>query len=65
MSRQKLQAQYDFQARVANELSFKEGDIIILLEKNDSGMWKGELEDGRIGLFPYNFVTEVKQDLDV
>jgi hypothetical protein len=71
----KLQAQFDFVARVANELTFKEGDIITLIEKHESGMWKGEL-DGRflffvfvmiflifsIGLFPYNFVAELPAD---
>ncbi|KAK2949960.1 hypothetical protein BLNAU_15103 [Blattamonas nauphoetae] len=63
MSRQKLQAQFDFTARVANELTFKEGDIIFLIEKHESGMWKGEL-DGKIGLFPYNFVAELPNDED-
>jgi hypothetical protein len=57
-SRARLKAQFDFQARVPNELSFKEGDIILLIDKHESGMWKGEL-DGQIGLFPYNFVAEL------
>ncbi|KAK2948397.1 hypothetical protein BLNAU_16652 [Blattamonas nauphoetae] len=61
MSRPKLQAQFDFTARVANELTFKEGDIIYLIEKHESGMWKGEL-DGKIGLFPYNFVAEMPSE---
>ena len=65
MSRQKLQAQYDFTARVANELTFKEGDIITLIDKDETGMWKGELEDGKIGLFPYNYVTELNPEEDV
>ena len=51
------QAQFDFTARTANELSFQMGDLIKLIEKNDSGMWKGEL-DGKIGLFPANFTSE-------
>ncbi|KAH7819906.1 putative sesquipedalian [Monocercomonoides exilis] len=58
MSRPKYQANFDFTARVANELTFREGDIITLIEKHESGMWKGEL-DGKIGLFPYNFVSEL------
>ncbi|KAH7830901.1 putative Rho GTPase-activating protein 22/24/25 [Monocercomonoides exilis] len=61
MSRPRLQAQFDFTARVANELTFKEGDIITLIEKHESGMWKGEL-DGKIGLFPYNFVAEMPSE---
>ncbi|KAK2949474.1 hypothetical protein BLNAU_15562 [Blattamonas nauphoetae] len=57
----KLRAQFDFMARVPNELTFKEGDILILIEKHESGMWKGEL-DGKIGLFPYNFVAEITDE---
>ena len=53
-----LKALYDFTARVPNELTFKAGDLIILIDKHESGMWKGELND-TIGLFPYNFVEEV------
>ena len=54
----KLKALYEFTARVPNELSFKAGDIIYLIDKHTSGMWKGEL-DGTIGLFPYNYVEEL------
>lgn len=54
----KLRALFDFNARVPNELTFKEGQIITLIDKHVSGMWKGEL-DGQIGLFPYNYVTEI------
>ncbi|KAA6375757.1 MAG: hypothetical protein EZS28_028718 [Streblomastix strix] len=35
--------------------------ILFLIEKHDSGMWKGEL-NGKIGLFPYNFVAEVQNE---
>ncbi|KAA6391722.1 MAG: hypothetical protein EZS28_012749 [Streblomastix strix] len=58
---QKVQckALFNFAQRVNNELTFNEGDIITLIEKHESGMWKGEL-DGRIGLFPYNFVAEIQ-----
>ncbi|KAK2964828.1 putative PH domain containing protein [Blattamonas nauphoetae] len=53
----RYKALFDFQARVPNELSFKEGDIITLIDKHPSGMWKGEVS-GVVGLFPYNFVQE-------
>jgi hypothetical protein len=59
----KLEALFDFQARVPNELTFKEGDIITLLDKHPSGMWKGEL-NGVVGLFPYNFVKELGDGAD-
>lgn len=57
MTSKYYQAQFDFVARAANELTFRTGDIIQLLATNDSGMWKGEL-DGKVGLFPYNYVSE-------
>ncbi|KAK2946509.1 putative PH domain containing protein [Blattamonas nauphoetae] len=61
MTTTSLRAQYDFNARVSGELSFKVGDIITLIEKNDSGMWIGSL-NGDTGLFPYNFVAEITED---
>lgn len=60
----KLEVLFDFQARVPNELTFKEGDIITLLDKHPSGMWKGEL-NGVVGLFPYNFVKEIPDESEV
>lgn len=62
MSAEYYQAQFDFTARLANELTFRLGDVIKLLEKNESGMWKGEL-NGKIGLFPYNFVGKCPAEL--
>ncbi|KAL0236647.1 hypothetical protein PCE1_000045 [Barthelona sp. PCE] len=53
-----LECLYDFNARTANELSFKKGDHIELLAKHPSGMWKGRL-NGRIALFPYNFARKI------
>lgn len=36
-------ALYDYDAQSDLELSFKEGDLITILEKDDSGWWHGEL----------------------
>lgn len=49
---------YSYDATEAGELTFAEGDIIILLEENDSGWWRGRLANGTEGLFPSNFVEE-------
>jgi len=55
----KMKALYDYTAAEVNELSFKEGDIVTLLEKfEDSDWWKGEL-NGVEGLFPVNFMESV------
>ncbi|KAF2070885.1 hypothetical protein CYY_007803 [Polysphondylium violaceum] len=47
-------ALYDYVGSDATELDFYTGDSIKVLEEDDSGWWKGEL-DGRVGLFPSNY----------
>jgi hypothetical protein len=61
MLRLKMLAQFNFEARVANELSFKEGDIITLIEKHESGMWKGEL-DGRFKFIVFYLLNFLELD---
>jgi len=46
---------YDFNATEANELSFKAGDQIKILEQQGN-WWKGEI-NGRTGILPSNYVT--------
>jgi hypothetical protein len=51
-------ALYDYDAQSDLELSFKERDVIAILEKDESGWWHGEL-NGRVGVFPAaNWVEE-------
>jgi len=51
-------AQFDYDATDDDELTFKENDMIHLLGKDDSGWWSGEF-NGKIGLFPANYVEEI------
>lgn len=49
---------YDYEATIAQEISFIEGQMIAVLRTQDDGWWEGELTSTRArGVFPSNFVT--------
>lgn len=50
---------YEYVGSDQYELDLMQGDIIKVIEKDfDCGWWTGEL-NGRIGLFPSNYIEEV------
>lgn len=53
--------EFAYQAQHDDELTITVGDIVANIKKDDGGWWEGEL-DGRRGLFPDNFVRELKKD---
>ncbi|KAL1006533.1 hypothetical protein UPYG_G00073510 [Umbra pygmaea] len=54
--------EYNYEAQQEDELSLCLGDIITNVTKDDGGWWEGELH-GRRGLFPDNFVREIKKGM--
>ncbi|CAH8632655.1 unnamed protein product [Heterobilharzia americana] len=57
-----VRAVYDFEAAEDNELTFKAGDIILLLDDSDENWWLGSCNNNK-GLFPAQFVKREK-DMD-
>lgn len=56
-----VKALYDYEGQTEDELSFPEGAIIRILNKenqDDDGFWEGEFS-GRIGVFPSVLVEEL------
>lgn len=53
---------YSYTAENEDELSLKENEIVIILEKEleDVGWWKGEV-NGKVGVFPDNFVELIDE----
>eukprot|EP01133_Synstelium_polycarpum_P004330 gene4330-5057_t len=54
-TRPTVKALYDYDAASQDELSFKEGDQIAIIQKDNGGWWEGELK-GKRGWIPANYV---------
>ncbi|PAA61167.1 hypothetical protein BOX15_Mlig012381g3, partial [Macrostomum lignano] len=56
-----VQVQFKYEATSRDELSLEPGQIVRVLSRQveDEGWWRGEI-DGRIGVFPDNFVVPYK-----
>ena len=52
-----VEAKFDFCGQDNSQLSFKQGDIIQVISRLDSGWWDG-ICNGERGWFPSNYVTE-------
>uniref|UniRef100_A0A7M4FMV4 GRB2 related adaptor protein 2 n=1 Tax=Crocodylus porosus TaxID=8502 RepID=A0A7M4FMV4_CROPO len=53
-----VRALYDFEAMEYDELGFRSGDIVEVLDSSNPSWWKGRLR-GELGLFPANYVAPI------
>lgn len=58
-----FRALYKYDANLADELSFDEGDTLYILDQSDNGWWKAKCGD-KVGLIPNNYVEENTQSVD-
>lgn len=55
----KVRALYDLISYEPDELSFRKGDIIVVIESVYRDWWRGSLANGKVGIFPLNYVTPI------
>lgn len=56
--RPQAKALFPYEAATDDELTFNEGDIIFIVQKDQAGWWEGEL-NGKKGWVPANYVQEM------
>lgn len=55
----KVRALYDLISYEPDELSFRKGDVITVIESVYRDWWRGLLTNGKVGIFPLNYVTPI------
>lgn len=55
------EALYDFSPQEQDDVGFRRGDKVQILEKPSADWWKGSV-DGRVGMFPSNYVKPLNNE---
>ena len=57
---------YDYSARTAEDLSFKKGDLLYILNTDDGDWWYARAKhSGQEGYIPSSYVGEYNSELDI
>ena len=53
------QANFDYRAAIPEEVSFRQGDVLLVVKMLEDGWWEAEVYgEGRMGLTPSNFLSD-------
>lgn len=50
---------YDFTGSDAEDLPFKKGEVLVILEKPEEQWWSAKNKDGRVGMIPVPYVEKL------
>ncbi|XP_061107734.1 sorbin and SH3 domain-containing protein 2 [Conger conger] len=56
--KQPARAIYDFKAQTAKEITFKKGEMVLIIRQIDNNWYEGEIR-GRVGIFPISYVEKI------
>lgn len=55
-----VQANFDYRAAIPEEVSFRQGDVLLIVKMLEDGWWEAEVYgEGRMGLAPSNFLSDL------
>lgn len=57
-----VQVIHSFNATSANQISIRKGDLLTVLDRDNSGWWIGRTASGATGIFPSTYVQRVSND---
>lgn len=59
---EKVIAKFDFTSTEKDDLSFKKGDILTVIFKDEEHWWTAKNKDGKVGAIPVPYVSKLEED---